>query len=248
MNMYDALAPFYAALNTEVDYEGMADYLEGVFKKHFKGTVADILDLGCGSGNVTLPLSARGYGMVGVDISEEMLSYAREKDEDGRVLWLCQDMRSFELYGTVEAAACTLDGINHLTSKDDVLKCLSLVHNYLVPDGIFVFDINSPYKFKSVYGDNAYILEDEGVLCAWQNTYNPKTHLCRFDISVFEEAEDGSYLRSDVSAKERMYTVRAVEDMLKKTGFTLLEITDGYREEAVHEKTERIVFVARAIK
>ena len=248
MDMYDALAPFYAALNSAVNYEEMADYLRSTFEKYFQGDVVDVLDLGCGSGNVTLPLANRGYGMIGVDISEEMLCEGREKDKEGRVLWLCQDMRSFELYGTVEAVVCTLDGINHLTSKKDVEKCFSLVHNYLVPDGLFVFDINAPYKFENVYGTNAYILEEKGVFCAWQNAYNPKTQLCRFDISVFERNRDGSYFRSDSSAKERMYTPKSIKEMLEKTGFSLLETTDGYRDGQLNDKSERIVFVAKANK
>ncbi len=248
MQMYDALAPFYAALNSEVDYEGMADFLSSIFKKHFDGEVKDVLDLGCGSGNVTLPLSRHGYGMVGVDISEEMLSEAREKDENADVLWLLQDMRSFELYGTVEATVCTLDGINHLTSAADVKKCLALVHNYLVPNGIFVFDVNSPYKFESVYGTNAYILEADGVFCAWQNTYNPKTRVCRFDVTVFEENSDGTFERYDAATKEKMYTEDAVKKMLKETGFTLLTVLDGYTDSPANEKSERLVFVAKSNK
>lgn len=248
MNMYDALAPFYASLNGEVDYEGMAEYLSVLFQRHFDGEVVDVLDLGCGSGNVTLPLASLGYGMIGVDISEEMLAEAREKDEEGRVLWLLQDMRSFELYGTVEAAVCTLDGINHLLSKKDVEKCFSLVHNYLVPDGIFVFDVNSPYKFEKIYGNKAYILESDGVFCAWQNAYSVKTGLCRFDVSVFEEDEEGRYDRTDSTAKERMYSPKRIKQMLENAGFSLIGMQDGYSDEPLKENSERILFVAKANK
>ena len=248
MNMYDALAPFYAALNGEVDYEKMADFLSDLFSRYYSGEVKDVLDLGCGSGNVTIPLAARGYGMIGVDISEEMLAEARLRDECGEILWLSQDMRSFELYGTVEAAVCTLDGINHLTSKGDVEKCLSLVHNYLVPDGLFIFDINSPYKFEAVYGDRDYVLETDDAFCAWQNSYSPRTHICRFDISLFTQNEDGTYSREDVSTKEKMYTLSAIAQMLQKTGFLLLETFDGYHNSPPNEVSERITVVAKAIK
>ena len=248
MNMYDALAPFYSALNGDVDYEGMADFLKKSFDRYFDGEVADVLDLGCGTGNVTLPLAARGYGMIGVDISEEMLAEARDRDEEGKVLWLCQDMRAFELYGTVEGVVCTLDGINHLTERADVEQCFSLVHNYLVPNGIFIFDFNSPYKFENVYGERDYILETDGVLCAWQNTYSREEGLCRFDISLFVEDEDGAYERYDVSECERMYSARTVVEMLQKEGFKLLALCDGYTDAPAHDKSERITVIAQAKK
>ncbi len=248
MNMYDALAPFYETLNADVDYEGIASFLKGTFEQYFDGQVKDVLDLGCGSGNVTFPLSKLGYDMIGVDISEEMLAVARNKDCKGKVLWLCQDMRSFELYGTVEAAVSTLDALNHLTKKDDVAACLSLVHNYLVPGGVFVFDVNTEYKFKNIYGKQAYILEDEGVLCAWQNDYSEKSKICKFYISVFAEKEDGSYERYDALEKERMYTEKALVEMCTRAGFTVLSVNDGYTQKTPCETTERLVFVLRAIK
>ena len=248
MNMYNALAPFYARLNADVDYEAIAARLDAIFRTHFERRVDSVLDLGCGSGNITIPLLKRGYDMIGVDISEEMLAQAREKDKEGRVLWLKQDMRALELYGTVEAVVSTLDCINHLTRTSDVRACFSLVHNYLVPGGLFVFDVNSRRKFEEVYGSRAYILEEEGVLCAWQNFYSAKTHICRFDLSLFFENADGLYERFDTVSRERMYPIKTLSRLLKESGFFVLGIYDGYTEKEANDSSERITILARAVK
>ena len=246
--LYDVLAPHYAAFNGDVSYGRMADFVKTSFERYFDGKVTDVLDLGCGSGNMTFPLLAYGYGMIGVDASEEMLSEARSSPSGDDVLWLCQDMRSFELYGTVEGAVCTLDGINHLLTQKDVMACFSLVHNYLVPGGIFVFDVNSPYKFREIYGTNAYVLENENAFCVWQNFYSPRSGRCHFAVDVFEEGADGRYDRVSADRQEQMYTEKKLRTMLEKTGFTLLSVTDDYTEKEPCETTERFTFVARANK
>jgi hypothetical protein len=157
-------------------------------------------------------------------------------------------MRSFELYGTVEGAVCTLDGINHLLTQKDVLACFSLVHNYLVPGGIFVFDVNSPYKFKEIYGNNSYVIENENAFCVWQNFYSQRSGRCHFAVDVFEADADGRYDRVSADREEQMYTEKKVRTMLEKTGFTLLSVTDDYTENEPRETTERLTFVARANK
>ncbi len=245
--MYDCLAYWYATLNGEVDYEKMADFVSDSFARYFSAGVRSVLDLGCGSGNMTFPLDARGYEMIGVDISTEMLAAAQGKTGAEHILWLCQDMREFELYGTVEGVVCTLDGINHLTRPSDVKACFRLVHNYLVPDGIFIFDVNTPYKFETVYGTRSYILEDDGVFCAWQNDYRPKSAICDFYITLFSE-RGGVYLREDATDRERVYTLRSLKQMLAECGFELLQVTDDYSAAAATDTTERYTLIARAMK
>jgi len=245
---YDALARVYEILNNDIDYSAWADFFERCFDKYLKERPSLVLDLACGTGTMTRELAKRGYDMIGVDGSPEMLSEAFSKnDGEHSILYLNQDMREFELYGTVGAVSCCLDSINYLLSENDVKKTFSLVHNYLDPDGLFMFDVNSPYKFENIYGDNAYILEDEGVYCGWQNFYDEKSGICDFYLSIFEE-EDGKYYRCDEHQEEKCYTRETLEELLTKCGFEVLDVVSDFDFSTPTEKTERYYFVARAKK
>ena len=241
MNAYQSLAAVYDRLNGEVPYAAFADFYEAAFKR--AGISPElVLDLGCGTGSMTLELARRGYDMIGVDASADMLSAAYDKKAaaglDG-VLLLCQDMRAFELYGTVGAVVSTLDCVNYLTEDGDLDKCFSLVHNYLDPGGLFLFDVNTPHKFKHVFGDNAYILEDDDCFCAWQNDYDEKTGLCRFDLSVFRAVEDGRYERADEEQVERCYGRAELTAALTRAGFADIAFYGDLDFSAPGETTER---------
>ena len=246
--LYSALWESYDRLNAETDYEAWADFLCALFARHATIPVESVLDLGCGTGSMTFPLAARGYDMTALDLSPEMLSAAREKaDALGRedILWLCQDMRSFELYGTVRAVVCCLDGINHLTGVGDLERCLGLVHNYLEPGGVFVFDVNTPKKFREFYGDNDYILEDDGVMCCWQNHFDPRRGLCDFAVSVFEENDDGTWRRTDALQRERCYTRKKLEQSLAGAGFSVQGIYTDFAFGSEIETAHRWYIAAR---
>lgn len=250
--MYSLLSPVYDRINGEVDHEGWADYYISEMKKHERGSTSLVLDLGCGTGSLTLPLARRGYDMTGLDRNPDMLAVARTRAEkegfSDRILWLCEDMTDFELYGTVEAVVSSLDCVNHLLTPGEVKACFRLVHNYLSPDGLFLFDINSPHKFKSVYGENAYLFEDKSGFCAWQNFYREKSGICDFQITLFEKERDGRYTRSDSFSRERMYTVRSISRYLKEAGFELLTVSGGFDGHPACDTDMRIFFTARAIK
>ena len=263
---YNVIASVYDRLNAEIDYAKWADFVEEAFDKFLPNRPEIVLDLACGTGSMTRELAMRGYDMIGADGSAEMLSVAADRayinvgtDDETRlpILYLHQDMRSFELYGTVDAVTCCLDSINYLTENADVEKCFSLVHNYLDPNGLFLFDVNSPYKFENVYGDNVYILEDENgadgensVFCAWQNRYDRETRICDFYLTLFSEDEDGDgrYIRQDETQRERMYKTDELEEMLRKTGFDVLGIYGDMSFGDVKSDTERIYIAARALK
>ena len=162
-------------------------------------------------------------------------------------------MREFELYGTVGAVSCCLDSINYLTEEGDLADCFATVHNYLDPDGLFFFDVNTPYKFEHIYGDNAYIFDEESedgrlIYCGWQNYYDPETRLCDFDLTVFSEGKDGSYRREDESHTERCYTLDELTDALRAAGFELVAVHGDTDGSAPTEESERWYIIARAKK
>ena len=248
---YNAIARVYDKLNAEIDYEAWAGFFENCFDKFLRERPSLVLDLACGTGRMTRALSHRGYDMIGVDGSADMLSEAYSKGGEG-ILYLLQDMRSFELYGTVGAAVCCLDSINYLLDEKDVKKTFSLVYNYLDPDGLFIFDVNTPYKFKNIYGDNAYILEDEdtdgAIFCGWQNEYCEESGICDFYLTLFEEDRDGGYVRSDEHQRERCYDYETLCRILTECGFEILGRYSDFQKSECSDITERWYIAARAKK
>ena len=248
--IYDLLAPFYDAINADIDYSIWADFIEQIFGKECKTKPELVLDLGCGTGKMTLELARRGYDMTGVDYSPEMLDIARSAaEEEGHdILWLCQDMREFELYGTVDAAVCCLDCINHLEDIDDLKSCLSLVHNYLIPDGIFVFDVNGKYKFENIYADNTFTMEEDGGFCIWENYYDEENRICDFYITLFKECKDGRYERYEETQSERMFTLSELTEVLEKCNMELLGAYGDIDFTPGSDESERIYIVAKCRK
>ena len=248
---YNAIAAVYDKLNAELDYEGWADFFERCFSKYLKERPEIILDLACGTGRMTRTLAKRGYDMIGVDGSEAMLSEAYMQEGEG-ILYLLQDMRELELYGTVGAVVCCLDSINYLLDEGDVKKVFALTHNYLDPDGLFIFDVNSPYKFENIYGNEAYILEDEdengAIFCGWQNEYDRESRICDFYLTIFSEIEGGKYIREEEHQRERCYDLEALTEMLTDTGFEMLGVYSDYDFGSLCENSERWYVVARAKK
>lgn len=269
MNEYSVIAGVYDRINSGVDYERWADYVESLFKKYLKEKPELVLDLASGTGSMTLELAKRGYDMIGVDLSEEMLAEATDRmylmiddgllpEEGRRPLFLCQDIREFELYGTVGAVLCCLDSLNYLTGDGELKKTFSTVHNYLDPEGLFIFDMNTPYKFEKIYGDNSYVYEldtDTGSdkFCVWQNYYDADSRLCDFVLTLFEREPDGRYARSDEEQVERCYTFDEISSALSECGFELLGVSNSFdttdnekpTATALPPETERWYFVAK---
>ena len=226
---YSELASFYNTLNGGIDYDEWTDFIDLIFKKHGVSKRTPVLDAGCGTGQITVRLAERGYDMIGADISPEMLSVAREFADERQVkpLFICQNMSSIELYGSVAAAISTLDSVNYLTKKEDLLSFFSLMHNYIEDGGILVFDVNTKKKFEEFYGQNDYVIDEDGVFCGWQNDYSKNSHIAAFYLNIFEELPDGNYRRHFEVQKERYYPDKTLVKMLKECGF---EVADMYSD------------------
>ena len=239
--MYDSFAGLYDSLTFDVEYEKIADFAAGKIRAH-KPDAELVLDLACGTGTLTRLLSLRGFDMIGVDFSAEMLSAAKDKTEDESILYLLQDIREFELYGTVDAIICSLDGLNYLLGDGELEAVFRLCHNYLNPDGLLLFDINSEYKFKHVFAENTFVFETEEVFYTWENSFDEKTRLCDFFLTFFVKNKNGSYDRLDEEQTERAYSAREVESALAAAGFEIKSVCDGYGGGTVKPGSERVVY------
>ena len=241
--MYNDFAYIYDKLINDVDYKEWADYYFKIFQRYGLSPKLG-LDLGCGTGNLTVELANRGIEMTGVDLSEDMLMVAREKSEGLDILYLNQDMTEFELYGTVDFIVSSLDCINYITDKRDLQRVMKLANNYLEPGGLFIFDINTRYKLENVIGDNTFILEDDDCFCSWQNEYDKRRKLSDFYLTFF--LKDGeNYTRFDEHHTERAYGIEEIKSLIESSGMRLLKVYHDRSFENPKKNSERVFFVAQ---
>lgn len=206
-----------------------------------------VLDLGCGTGTLTELLYEKGYDMIGVDSSEEMLQIAMDKKFETRsdILYLCQDMRELDLYSTVGTVVSVCDSLNYLLMDEDVLETFRLVNNYLFPGGIFIFDFNTIYKYEEVIGDTTIAENREDCSFIWENFYSCEDHINEYDVTVFERQEDDLYRRFTETHYQRGYTLEEMKTFLEKAGLIFVTAMDEKTHEAPTETSERIYVIAR---
>lgn len=245
MSVYEALAGVYDELTGDVAYERRADYLERLFQKS-RLPVRTVLDLACGTGNMTAVLTERGYELIGVDDSPDMLAVAREKAAGWRgepPVFLHQSMPKLDLYGTVEAAVCCLDSLNYLTSPREVQRTFERLALFIAPGGILIFDINSASYLRDLNGQ-VFLDETDDVYCVWRAEFEKRNRVCTYWMDIFTRREDGVWNRSVEEHRQRAYEVDELRSWLLEAGFTHIRTYGDCRMSAPKEGEQRIYFSA----
>ncbi|MDO5127668.1 MAG: class I SAM-dependent methyltransferase [Eubacteriales bacterium] len=245
---YSDFATVYDNLMDNIPYDEWFTYLHSLLQE-YSITDGIIAELGCGTGNITERLSKAGYDMIGIDYSPSMLDIAGQKkaENNSNTLYLCQDMREFELFGTVAAIVSICDSVNYITDPSDLLKVFRLVNNYLDTNGIFIFDFHTKYYYKEIVGD-ATIAEDRDTISfIWDNYYDDETDICELTLSLFiQDTDDTSlYRKHEEFHEQRGYTLAEMLSLVEQSGMTLLASYDAFTHCPATEESERVYMIAR---
>jgi len=247
MDAYTSFASVYDTFMDNIPYEEWAEYLIKLLKEYL---IDDglVLDLGCGTGNMTELLSKAGFDMIGVDNAEEMLEIAMEKSEKSGqdILYLLQDMREFELYGTVKAVVSICDSINYITEEEDLLEVFRLVNNYLDPKGVFIFDFNTIYKYREVLGDQTIAEDREDCSFIWDNYYYEEEQINEYELSLFIREKDSDlYRKYQETHFQKAYDLETIKQLVEQSGLEYITAYDGFTKNEPSCTSERIYVIAR---
>ncbi len=243
MESYESLAFSYDELTQDVAYEKRADFVEKLFERA-RIPVHTVLDLACGTGTMTGIFAERGYELIGVDNSEEMLMEAREKAADFKgipPLFLHQSMPRLDLYGTVEACICCLDSLNYLTRKQDVIATFERLKLFIAPGGVLIFDVHAPKKMEALDGQ-VFLDEREDLYCVWRTEYRRRAKILDYYVDIFRLLDDDTWERSFEEHHQRAYTVSELTGWLKAAGFTAIRTHGDMKMRAPGEDEGRIYF------
>ena len=247
MDAYTSFASVYDTFMDNIPYKEWAEYLVGLLKEY---GIHDglVLDLGCGTGNMTELLATSGYDMIGIDNAEDMLEIAMGKREESAydILYLLQDMREFELYGTVKAIVSICDSINYITEEEELLEVFRLVNNYLDPKGIFIFDFNTVYKYSEVLGNQTIAEDRDECSFIWDNYYYEDEQINEYELSLFiRESDSDLYRKYQETHFQKAYDLETIKGLIERSGLEYITAYDAFTKNAAHEKSERIYVVAR---
>ena len=242
MEGYCDFARFYDILQQEVDYREIA----GFYCARMNSGKGALLDLACGTGNLSVIFAERGFDVIGADASEQMLSAAMSKPH-GNIRYVCRNMEELDLAVNVDVVVCALDSINHLPDLAAIRRTFFNVKKVLKPGGQFLFDINTPYKHREILGDNAFVFEYDELYAVWQNQFYPEDELCRVDMYLdFFEEKDGLYRRYEDFLSEIAPEPAAIGALLEEAGFTDISFCEYLTGKQPDEKSEKLLVAAKA--
>lgn len=246
MEAYTGFAGVYDTFMDNIPYEEWTEYIKGLLTEYGVDNGL-VLDLGCGTGSITELMAKEGYDMIGIDNSEEMLSIAMEKREKSgyNILYLCQDMREFELYGTVRAIISICDSVNYIMEEDELLEVFKLVNNYLDPGGIFIFDLNTLYKYSNIMGDTVIAENRDNCSFIWENYYYEAERINEYDLSIFIKEKDNLYRKYEETHLQRAYELTEIQKLLERAGLEFVSAYDAFTNKPPKAESERIYIVAR---
>ncbi|MDO4267857.1 MAG: class I SAM-dependent methyltransferase [Eubacteriales bacterium] len=246
MDAYTGFAAVYDMFMDNIPYEEWCGYLTGLLRAQgiYDGLV---LDLGCGTGKLTRLLAAEGYDMIGVDLSGEMLEIAMERqaEQPDGILYLQQDMREFELYGTVRAIVSICDSMNYLTEYEDLVQVLRLANNYLDPGGVFIFDLNTVYKYREELGEQTIAENREEGSFIWENYFDEEEMVNEYDLTLFIREEDGRFRKYEETHYQRAYSLEQIREAVEEAGMELAAVYEAFTEHAPEPDSSRIYVIAR---
>lgn len=245
MATYESFAEVYDLFMDNVPYDVWKAHLLDILGQYHitDGLVAE---LGCGTGKMTRRLAEAGYDMIGIDNSYDMLSIAMEHPTED-ILYLCQDMRAFELYGTVAAVISVCDSMNYIVEYEDLVEVIRLVNNYLDPGGVFVFDMNTLYKYRTQLADNTFAENREQGSFIWENTFDEDSRINEYDLTLYiQDEEDADYfMRFEEVHYQRAYEIAEIQKALQEGGMEFLGVLDADTMDVVQETTERMYVIAK---
>ncbi len=242
--MYNIFAAYYDKLTQNINYAARAAYFDGLIRANMQVNPNTILlDMGCGTGSLTVKLAHYGYDMIGMDGSQEMLSTALGKGGE-HIQYICQDFQSMDLFGTVNVVICALDGLNHLTDYQALEETFRRISLFTEPGGLFLFDVNTPYKHQQILANHTFVYDLEDIFCVWQN-FTQEDPLCTEMVLDFFVPQGKLYQRQQESFQERAWPDEVLQELLKRYGYDCLAVYGGDTLNPLQETDERAVYVAR---
>lgn len=248
MEAYSEFANVYDIFMEDTPYEEWYKFIETCIKEQ-EVTVNSVCELGCGTGQMTMLFAKNGCDVIGIDYSPEMLMVAQDRafEEEVSILYLMQDMSDFEINGAVDLICSCCDSINYLLEEEAVKSTFEKVATYLVPNGLFVFDMNTPYKYKEVLGNQIFADQTDEAAYIWENFYDEEEEINEYEVSFFIKDATGKYERTVENHYQRAYSKENICSLLEEVGLEVIHMYDNYSKQSISDKTQRITYVARKL-